>query len=164
MCFRSYKAECKRRERKAIKDKSILTRQITNQKRSNYYKILCPECQDKNKDEYCPKCKSNYNISVKEAYKKRKLGQCDKNCKENCCAYKKKQKLTLPGSSNENRSNYVKGPQGMSLTGNATAASAAASAAAASAAAAAAASAAAAPTTIVRLWPSQFIVAEVHNI
>ena len=170
MCFRAQQAETKRRQRKAIKDKIIITRQITNHDRSTYYNILCPNCKDEKIDKYCPKCKTNYNISVKETYKKRKLGLCDQNCKDKCCANKKKQKLqakcgesckkkcciikhlsnpsfpkqsnqqnstelTLPGSSNDNRSNYVKGPQGMSLASNTAAASAGNAAAAAAAAA-----------------------------
>ena len=47
--FRLYRAESKLRERKAAKDKKILTRQITNQDRSTYYNILCSDCKDEKK-------------------------------------------------------------------------------------------------------------------
>ena len=72
-CLTLYERDRKRQQRAKKKLDTIQTRLAASKNRSKYYTILCSECKDKTKNEYCSDCKKLYdNTKNKNSRNKKK--------------------------------------------------------------------------------------------
>ena len=85
-CFNIHFNAVRRELRARKKLDKIQTRNVVNKTRSKYHEILCSECKDKTKTDYCSTCKKFYdNAKAKKSRIKKKESKqssgssCDSN-------------------------------------------------------------------------------------